>query len=70
MLGLLALMPSFASAIAVTCFDARRDAVLKEANAIGTAASRARLLPAPYDSESLRLFRDTVAGHHRRRNAA
>ena len=60
MLGLLALRPSFASAIAVTCFDARRDAVLKEANAIGTAASRGRLLPAPYDGESLRLFRDTV----------
>ena len=47
MLGLLALMLSFTFAMAVTRFDARRDAVLKEANAIGTAALRARLLPPP-----------------------
>ncbi len=60
MLGLLALMLSFTFSMAVTRFDARRDAVLKEANAIGTAALRARLLPAPHDGESLRLFRDYV----------
>src|SRR5271166_2197119 len=60
MLGLLALMLSFTFAMAVTRFDARRDAVLKEANAIGTAALRARLLPAPHDAESLRLLRDYV----------
>jgi hypothetical protein len=58
MLGLLALMLSFTFAMAVTRFDARRDAVLKEANAIGTAALRARLLPSPHDAESLRLLQD------------
>ena len=56
MLGLLALMLSFTFAMAVTRFDARRDALLKEANAIGTAALRARLLPAPHDAESCGCF--------------
>ncbi|MGD9658401.1 MAG: hypothetical protein AB7U61_12340 [Methylocystis sp.] len=60
MLGLLALMLSFTFAMALTRFDARRDAVLREANAIGTAALRARLLPAPYGAESLKLLRDYV----------
>ena len=59
-LGLLALMLSFTFAMAVTRFDARRDAVLNEANAIGTAALRAGLLPAPHGIESLRLYRDYV----------
>lgn len=59
-LGLLALMLSFTFAMAVTRFDARRDSVLKEANAIGTAALRARLLPAPQSTDSLRLLRDYV----------
>ena len=59
-LGLLALMISFTFAMALTRFDARRDALLNEANAIGTAALRARLLPAPYDAESLKLLRDYV----------
>jgi hypothetical protein len=44
--------------MALSRFDARRDAVLAEANAIGTAALRARLLPAPYDADSVRLLRD------------
>jgi hypothetical protein len=59
-LGLLALMLSFTFAMAVARFDARRDGVLKEANAIGTAALRARLLPAPESGESLQLLRDYV----------
>jgi hypothetical protein len=59
-LGLLALMLSFTFAMAVTRFDARREGVLREANAIGTAALRARLLPAPQGPESLRLLRDYV----------
>jgi hypothetical protein len=58
MLGLLALMLGFTFSMALTRFDARRDALLSEANAIGTAALRARLLPAPHDAESLKLFRD------------
>jgi hypothetical protein len=59
-LGLLALMLSFTFAMAVARFDARRDGVLKEANAIGTAALRARLLPAPQNNESLKLLRDYI----------
>ena len=60
MLGLLALMISFTFAMALSRFDARRDVLLREANAIGTAALRARLLPTPYGAESLKLFRDYV----------
>ncbi len=59
-LGLLALMISFTFAMALTCFDERRVAVLNEANAIGTAAMRARLLPAPQNAESLKLFQRYV----------
>jgi membrane protein YdbS with pleckstrin-like domain len=59
-LGLLALMISFTFAMSLTRFDARRDALLNEANSIGTAALRARLLPAPHDTESLKLLRDYV----------
>lgn len=57
-LGLLALMIGFTFAMALTRFEHRRDAVLSEANAIGTAALRARLLPAPHDGEALALLRD------------
>ena len=60
-LGLLALMISFTFAMALTRFEERRVAVLNEANAIGTAALRARLLPAPQSVESLKLFREYVA---------
>jgi len=59
-LGLLALMIGFSFAIALSRFEARRDAVLNEANAIGTTALRARLLPAPYDAEALKSLRDYV----------
>jgi hypothetical protein len=60
MLGLLALMISFTFAMAMTHFDERRDAVLNEANAIRTAALRARLLPVPQNAHSLKLLRDYV----------
>ena len=60
MLGLLALMIGFTFAMALTRFDERRAALLDEANSIGTAALRARLLPAPYDAESLKFLRDYV----------
>ncbi len=60
-LGLLALMMSFTFAMAVTRFDERRNAMLQEANAIGTAALRARLLPAPLNAESLDLLKDYTA---------
>lgn len=58
LLGLLALMMGFTFSVALTRFEARLDAVLKEANAIGTTALRARLLPEPQGSTSLRLLRD------------
>jgi hypothetical protein len=57
-LGLLALMIGFSFAMSLSHFDARRSAVLNEANAIGTTALRARLLPAPHNSESLTLLRE------------
>ena len=56
-LGLLALMISFSFAMALSLFEARRDAVLNEANAIGTTALRARLLPAPHDAQAVKLLR-------------
>jgi hypothetical protein len=59
-LGLLALMIGFTFALAQSRFELRRDAVLNEANTIGTTALRARLLPAPHDAEILGLLRDYV----------
>jgi hypothetical protein len=60
MLGLLALMIAFTFAMALSLFEARRDAILNEANAIGTTALRARLLPAPHDAQVNKLLRDYV----------
>jgi hypothetical protein len=60
LLGLLALMIGFTFAMGMSRADARREALLNEANAIGTTALRARLLPAPHDAESLKLLREYV----------
>ena len=59
-LALLALMIGFTFAMALSRFEARREAVLNEANAIGTTALRARLLPPPHRAEALRLLREYV----------
>jgi|SRR5689334_10683468 len=59
-LGLMALMIGFTFAMALSRFEARRDAVLNEANAIGTAALRARLLSQPHRTECLNLLREYV----------
>jgi hypothetical protein len=59
-IGLLALIVGFTFAMALARFEARRDAVLTEANAIGTTALRARLLPEPHRKEVLGLLRDYV----------
>ena len=59
-LGLLALMLGFTFAMALSRFEDRRDAILHEANAIGTTALRARLLPAPHNAEAVKLLRDYV----------
>src|SRR5438046_1771426 len=58
LLGLLALIVGFTFLMALTRFEARRDAVLNEANEIGTKALRARLLPEPHRTESLKLLRE------------
>ena len=60
MLGLLALMIAFTFSMALSRFDLRRDAVLNEANAIGTTALRARLLPEPHRTETLKLLQEYV----------
>jgi hypothetical protein len=60
MLGLLALMIGFTFAMTLSRFEARRDAVLAEANAIGTTALRARLLPPPHNVEVNKLLREYV----------
>ncbi len=59
-LGLLALMIGFTFAMALARFDARRDAVVNEANAIGTTALRSRLLPAQYRTEALKDLQEYV----------
>ncbi len=59
-LGLLALMVGFTFSMALVRYEARRDAVVVEATAIGTTALRARLLPAPHRGEILKLLRDYV----------
>lgn len=58
--GLLSLMIGFTFSIALSRFDARLDAVVNEANAIGTTALRARMLPEPHASEVKKLLRDYV----------
>lgn len=59
-LGLVALVLGFTFSLAASRFDARRLAVVEEANAIGTTALRARLLPEPQRTEIARLLRDYV----------
>jgi hypothetical protein len=59
-LGLLALMIAFTFAMALSRFEGRREAILIEANSIGTTALRARLLPAPHNTESLKFLKDYV----------
>lgn len=59
-LALLALMIGFTFAMALSRFEDRREAVLHEANAIGTTALRARLLPPPHSAEALKLLREYV----------
>ena len=60
-LGLLALIIGFTFSMALNRFEARRDALVSEANAIGTAALRARLLPVSDGEDSLKLFKDYVS---------
>ena len=53
-------MIGFTFAMALSLFETRREAVLSEANAIGTTALRARLLPPPHRAEALKLLQEYV----------
>jgi hypothetical protein len=59
-LGLLALLLGFTFAMAVSRFDNRKSVILDQANAIGTAELRSRLLPAAQAEPAARLFREYV----------
>jgi hypothetical protein len=58
MLGLLAFLLAFTFGMAASRFDARKQLVLQEANAIGTAYLRAEMLPEPQRGEVRSLFRE------------
>lgn len=59
-LGLLALLLAFTFSLAAGRFDDRRQVVLEEANAIGTAYLRTELLPEPHRTDAARLLRQYV----------
>ena len=59
-LGLLALLLGFTFSMALNRFEARRDLVLQEANAIGTTWLRAQLLEEPNRTAMLGLLRQYV----------
>lgn len=58
LLGLLALIIGFTFAMALARYEGRREAVLNEANAIGTTTLRARLLPEPHRTEVLKFLKE------------
>ena len=59
-LGLLALLLGFTFAMALSRFEYRKQMVVQESNAIGTAALRSQFLPASRDDEVDELFRRYV----------
>ena len=60
-LGLLALLVAFTFGLALDRYDARRELVVDEANAIGTAEMRVRLLDAPHSRNLVILYREYAA---------
>jgi hypothetical protein len=56
LLGVVGLILAFGLSLAVTRYENRRDAVVDEANTIGTTYLRAQTLPRPVRSRSLRLL--------------
>jgi len=58
--GLLALLLGFTFAMSISRFDTRKELIVKEANAIGTAALRTELLPSADSVEMRVLFRRYV----------
>ena len=59
-LGLVAFMLAFTFGLAAARFDAKRQTVLEEANAIGTTYLRTRLLPEPQKTAAAKVLRDYV----------
>lgn len=59
-LGVLALLLGFTFSMALQRFDNRSHAVIKEANAIGTALLRTRLLPTPYNSITYNMLQEYI----------
>jgi hypothetical protein len=59
-LGLLAFLLAFTFSLAASRFEARRQTLLEEANAIGTAFLRAKMLPEPQGREIRQLLREYV----------
>jgi hypothetical protein len=59
-LGLLGFMLAFTFGVAAARFEARRQVLLDEANAIGTAFLRAELLPEPQRAETRNFLREYV----------
>jgi len=59
-LGILALLLAFTFSLSLQRFDTRSDAMVDEANAIGTAYLRAQMLPVPLRDETLALLREYV----------
>ncbi len=59
-LGILALLLGFTMSMAVSRFETRKQLVLEEADAIGTARLRAQLLPAPASTEIASLLSQYV----------
>jgi hypothetical protein len=60
MLGLLAFMLAFTFGMAASRFEERRQALLSESNAIGTAYLRTAMLPEPMGATSRNLLREYV----------
>jgi F0F1-type ATP synthase membrane subunit c/vacuolar-type H+-ATPase subunit K len=60
-MGLLGLLLAFAFSMSVARYDSRKQLLVAEANAIGTAYLRSRMLPEPYRSQSARLIGRYVA---------
>jgi len=60
MLGFLGLLLGFTMSMAVSRFEARKQLVLEEANAIGTSSLRAALLPAPEGPDIGNLLRQYI----------
>ena len=61
LLGVLALLLGFTMTMAVSRFDVRRQLLVDEADAIGTACLRAQLLPAPEGPEILGLLHQYIS---------